>query len=150
MIKYIIASEDDIELLMQSRLEMLKVVNDLPEDYTFMDELIVNSKEYFTSGNQTTILAIDEKVVGCATMCYIEMMPTFSHPTGKRAHLMNVYTNSQYRRQGIAFQMLSMLISEAKDKGVTEISLDATELGRELYKKHGFVESNECMVLNMK
>lgn len=150
MISYTKATEDDIELLMQSRLEMLKVVNGLPEDYTFTDELIAYSREYFKNANQTTILAIDEKVVGCATMCYIEMMPTFSHPTGKRAHLMNVYTNSHYRRQGIAFQMLSMLINEAKEKGVTEISLDATELGRELYKKHGFVESNECMVLNVK
>jgi len=150
MIKYIIASEDDIDLLMQSRLEMLKVVNDLPEDYTFTDDLIVNSSEYFKNANQSTILAIDEKVVGCATMCYIEMMPTFSHPTGKRAHLMNVYTNSQYRRRGIALQMLSMLINEAKEKGVTEISLDASELGRPLYKKYGFVESNECMVLNVK
>jgi len=150
MIKYIITSDDDIELLIQSRLEMLKVVNDLSEDYTFTDELIVNSREYFINANQTTILAIDEKVVGCATMCYIGMMPTFSHPTGKRAHLMNVYTNSQYRRRGIGFQMLSMLINDAKEKGVTEISLDATELGRPLYKKYGFVESNESMVLNVK
>jgi ribosomal protein S18 acetylase RimI-like enzyme len=150
MIKYIISSEDDVELLMQSRLAMLKAVNDLQEDYKFTDELIENSREYFKYANQTTILAIDEKVVGCATMCYIEMMPTFLHPAGKRAHLMNVYTDSQYRRRGIAFQMVSMLINEAKEKGVTEISLDATELGRPLYKKYGFVESNEYMVLNMK
>lgn len=150
LISYSITTEDDIELLMQSRLKMLKVVNDLPEDYMFTDELISQSREYFKKANQTTILAIDEKVVGCATICYIEMMPTFSHPTGKRAHLMNVYTNRQYRRQGIASQMLSILINEAKEKGVTEISLDATESGRELYKKYGFVESNECMVLNMK
>ncbi|OPX42322.1 acetyltransferase (GNAT) family protein [Ruminiclostridium hungatei] len=147
MISYSKATEDDLELLMQSRLEMLRAVNDLPEDYVFTDELMACSREYFKNANQTTILAIDEKVVGCATMCYIDMMPTFSHPTGKRAHLMNVFTNSQYRRQGIAFQMLGILINEAKEKGVTEISLDATELGRDLYKKHGFVESNECMVL---
>ena len=79
----------------------------------------------------------------------MEMMPTFSHPAGKRAHLMNVYTNSQYRRQGIGFQMLNMLIEEAKEKGVTEISLDTTESGRPLYKKCGFVDSDECMVLDL-
>ena len=150
MIKFITASKDDIELLMQSRLEMLAVVNGLPADYKFTDELIKNSVEYFKNANQTTILAIDKKVVGCATMCYIEMMPTFSHPTGKRAHLMNVYTNSQYRRQGIALKMLELLINEAKEKGVTEISLDATALGTPLYKKCGFIESNECMVLTLK
>lgn len=150
MISYKKTTENDIELIMQIRLEMLKVVNNLPEAYMFTDELIGYSREYFKYANQTTILAIDKKVVGCATMCYVDMMPTFSHPTGKRAHLMNVYTNSEYRRQGIAFQMLNMLIDEAKEKGVTEISLDATELGRDLYKKHGFIESNECMVLDVK
>ena len=150
MISYIKATVDDIELLMQSRLKMLKAVNNLPEDYMFSEELIKCSREYFKNPNQTTILAIEEKVIGCATICYIELMPTYSHPTGKRAHLMNVYTNRQYRRQGIAFQMLSMLIKEASEKGVTEISLDATDLGRDLYKKIGFVDSNECMVLNLK
>lgn len=150
MISYIKATNDDIELLMQSRLEMLKAVNNLAEDYIFPEELIKFSREYFKNPNQTTILAIDEKVVGCATICYIEIMPTFSHPTGKRAHLMNVYTNRQYRRQGIAFQMLSLLIEEAREKGVTEISLDATELGRKLYKKYGFENSSECMILDLK
>lgn len=149
MLKYKIASKDDMEFLMQIRLEMLKIVNDLPTDYIFSDELIAKSREYFESANQTTVLAINEQVIGCATMCYIEMMPTFSHPTGRRAHLMNVYTNSRYRRQGIAFEMINILIDEARERGVTEISMDATESGRPLYKKCGFVESGECMVLNL-
>lgn len=149
MIKYVVATDDDMELLMQSRLEMLKEVNELPAEYVFSDELVDKSREYFARGNQTTVLAIDKAVIGCATICYIEMMPTFSHPTGKRAHLMNVYTDAGYRRQGIAQQMINMLINEAKAKGVTEISLDATESGRPLYRKCGFVESGECMVLNL-
>ena len=150
MIEYVVASKDDMELLMQSRLEMLRVVNELPCDYEFSKELIDKSREYFNSDNQTTVLAIYESVIGCATICYIEMMPTFSHPTGKRAHLMNVYTKSEYRRQGIALHMLNILIKEAKEKGVTEISLDATELGKPLYNKCNFALSEECMVLNLK
>ena len=150
MIEYVVASKNHMELLMQSRLEMLRVVNELPSDYEFSKELIETSREYFNNDNQTTVLAIDKCVIGCATICYIEMMPTFSHPTGKRAHLMNVYTNREYRRQGIAGHMLNILIKKAKEKGVTEISLDATELGKPLYKKCNFVESEECMVLNLK
>lgn len=149
MIKYIIASKDNIDVLIQSRLEMLRVVNELPSDYMFSDEFIAESREYFKNAAQTTVLAVDKAVVGCASLCYIKLMPTFSHPTGKRAHLMNVYTKSEYRRQGIAYKMIGMLINEAKEKGVTEISLDTTEQGRALYKKCGFVESDECMVLNL-
>lgn len=149
MIKYFVASNNDMELLIQSRLEMLRVVNELPYDYEFSKELIDNSREYFDSDKQTTVLAIDKCVIGCATICYIDMMPTFSHPSGKRAHLMNVYTNSEYRRQGIALHMLNILIEEANGKGITEISLDATKMGKPLYKKCNFIESEECMVLNL-
>lgn len=150
MIDYRIATKDDINLLMESRLETLIVVNNLEPDYQFSPDFVDNSRTYFENGDQTTVLALmGETVIGCASMCYINIMPTFSHPTGKRAHLMNVYTNSQYRRQGIACHMVNMLIKEAKDRGVTEISLDATQSGRALYQKCGFVDSTECMVLNL-
>lgn len=145
--RYIIVTDENIESAVEIRLEMLKVVNELSSDYVFDEEFMTASKEYFEKGKQTTVLAVDDKVIGCATICYIEMMPTFSHPTGKRAHLMNVYTNSAYRRQGIAYHMLCMLIQEAKERGVTEISLDATALGKPLYEKLGFKVSEECMTL---
>ena len=77
-------------------------------------------------------------------------MPTYDHPTGKRAHLMNVYTNKDYRRQGIGKKMVELLIDEAKSKGCTEISLDATEQGRCLYTQLGFTANNNGMVLNLK
>lgn len=149
MIDYRIATKDDIDLLMESRLETLKDVNNLEPGYPFSPDFVDNSRTYFENGDQTTVLALmGETVIGCASMCYINFMPTFSHPTGKRAHLMNVYTNSKYRRQGIAYHMVNMLIDEAKERGVTEISLDATQSGRALYQKCGFVDSTECMVLS--
>ncbi len=63
-INYKRTNKDDIEDLMKVRLEMLREVNDLPDDYEY-DEVIVNeSKKYFETGNQTTILAFDgQKVV---------------------------------------------------------------------------------------
>ena len=148
MIEYRTATNEDIELLMSSRFEMLRVVNNLPEDYVYSDEIIRESRDYFLNGDQTTVLATDNQaVVGCASISYMHIMPTFSHPTGKRAHIMNVYTKSAYRRQGIARRMCEMLIQDAWDKGVTEISLDATASGRALYYTLGFTDSDECMVL---
>jgi hypothetical protein len=44
--------------------------------------------------------------------------------------------------------MVTMLIEDAWSRGVTEITLDATEEGRPLYNKLGFTDSRECMVLN--
>ena len=148
--EYRIATKEDIDILMSIRLEMLQKVNELSDNYVFSDEFIANSKGYFLQGNQTTGIALENgKVVACASMSYIEIMPTFSHPTGNRAHLMNVYTNANYRRQGVARKLVQMLIDEARGKGVTEISLDATDLGRPLYETLGFCASDECMVMNL-
>lgn len=142
------ATKEDIELLMSSRLEMLKVVNGLPADYQYTDEFVKISRDYFLNGDQTTVLAVDDgKVIGCASMSYIRIMPTFSHPTGKRAHLMNVYTRNEYRRRGIARKMCEMLIGDAWNRGATEISLDATTMGRPLYESLGFKSTSEGMVL---
>ena len=150
MIQYKIATSEDIAELMAIRLEMLREVNDLPPDYVFSEDFCSYSRDYFLNGQHTTMLAVDEEdgnTIGCAMLCYLEMMPTFSHPTGKRAHLMNVYTAPDYRGQGIAHRMVEMLIEEARRRGVTEISLDATASGRPLYRKLGFQDSEECMVL---
>ena len=143
-----IADNNDIDTLMSIRLEMLKVVNDLSDDYTFSDELAEYSRKYFLNGDQTTVLAFDNgRAVACASISYIEIMPTFSHPKGKRGHIMNVYTNVSHRRKGIAKKLMEMLIADAKAKGATEISLDATEQGRPLYEAMGFKASDECMTM---
>ncbi len=143
-----IARKNDIDLIMSSRLEMLKEVNSLDADYQYNESFVEDSRRYFLDGDQTTVLALDGKrVIGCATICYITIMPTFSHPSGKRAHLMNVYTAKEYRKQGIGMKMVNILIDDAWNKGATEISLDATEAGRPIYKKCGFEDSEECMVL---
>ena len=148
MIHIKIADNEDIEALMSSRLEMLKVVNDLPEDYEYSDEMIHESRDYFLQGDHLSVLAFDgDEVIGCASVSFIWIMPTFDHPTGKRAHLMNVYTRSEYRRQGIARKMVGLLIEESWNKGVTEISLDSTRSGRPLYQSMGFTDSTEGMVL---
>jgi len=150
-IKYINTTKADIELLMQARLEMLREVNDLSDEYVYDETLVTESRRYFEDGNQTTVLALDnETVVGCASLSYIWIMPTFDHPTGIRAHLMNVYTKSEHRRKGISKRMVEMLIDEAKEKGVTEISLDATEIGRPLYEALGFENNSAGMVLEIR
>lgn len=150
MIEIIKADNSNIEELMSIRLEMLKIVNNMSDEDKFDKILVESSREYFLNGNQTTLLAKDgEKIIACASISYILLMPTFSHPTGKRAHLMNVYTNKAYRHQGIAKKMVRQLIAEAKEKGCTEISLDARPDGRPLYKILGFTENKEGMVLEL-
>ena len=117
-------TKDDMEILMKLRLEMLREVNDLSGEYEYDEKFISESRRYFESGEQTTVIALDGQTpVGCASLSYIWIMPTFSHPTGNRAHLMNVYTRADHRRRGISKKMVEILIEEAKENGVTEKSI---------------------------
>lgn len=144
-------NQNDIEDLMEIRLEMLRVVNGLDENVAFDKILVDTSREYFLNGDQTTVFAMDgDRIAGCASISYIWIMPTFSHPSGKRAHLMNVYTRKEYRRQGVAQKMVDFLIDDARAHGATEISLDATEMGKPLYKSLGFEENAAGMALLLK
>ena len=143
------ATKNDIETLMKIRMEMLKEVNSLSDDYVFDKSFIENCRKNFecTGETQTDILCIENgEPVACANLCYLSMMPTFSHPTGKRAHLMNVYVKIDFRRKGLAKKML---IEEAKARKVTEISLDATEKGRPLYESMGFSSNDSAMTMKL-
>lgn len=41
--------------------------------------------------------------------------------------------------------MIELLVDEAKERGVTEISLDATDDGRKLHEAMGWHENSEAM-----
>ena len=60
---------------------------------------------------------------------------------------MNIYTKPKYRRQGIAYKTLDLLVKAAKSRGITAISLEATDMGRPLYEKYGIVKMEHEMEL---
>ena len=60
---------------------------------------------------------------------------------------MNMYTHPTYRRKGIAAKTLDMLVNDIKNKGITAISLESTDMGRHLYEKYGFIKMNNEMEL---
>ena len=67
MIEFHIATADEVDDFMSVRLEMLKVVNNLAEDYQFDKTVVECSHKYFLEGNQTTIFAKDgKKMVRCS------------------------------------------------------------------------------------
>ncbi len=149
MIRIYQAGIKDIDELMELRKAMLREVNSLPEEHTFGKAFNRDSKRFFLSGNQTTFIAAEDKAIACATICYYDVLPTFAHPGGKRAHIMNVYTSKEYRRQGIASTLLYMLTDQAKERGITEITLDSVPDTKSIYYKSGFTDSDERMVMDI-
>ena len=138
------ASNEDEAL--RIRLDCLRAVGNLPKDYEFAPEFVAATRDFLRYADQTTLLACDGGIpVACATLCYKRCIPTLGHPTGRRAHIMNVYVAEGYRRQGVGKQLMLALHAEAAARGVTEITLDATDAGRKLYTTLGYQASDECM-----
>jgi len=151
VLRIINAADGGLSMALTIRLTALREICRLPSSYDFPHAFCEATRSFLSDSNQTTLLTLDDvgRPVACATMCYITLLPTFDHPTGARAHLMNVYTLPEYRRQGLSRALVQRLMDEARARGVTEISLDSTEAGRPLYASLGFLPNKEGMVYLM-
>ena len=145
------ASIQDINILTKSRIEVLRVANQLAEDVD-MSEVEAQSYDYYkkalSDGTHTAYLVFDgDRFIGAGGISYFRVMPTYHNASGNKAYIMNMYTNPDYRKLGIAYKTLELLVADANEKGVKAISLEATDMGRPLYEKFGFVKMNAEMEL---
>jgi GNAT superfamily N-acetyltransferase len=145
------ATLKDIEELVRTRIIVLRAANRLSDD---VDMSVVEQESYayykraLQTGEHIAYLVYDADVfVAAGGVSFYQVMPTFHNSTGKKAYIMNMYTAPEYRRQGIAFQTLDLLVKDAKAQGVSQIALEATDMGRPLYERYGFVKMEDEMEL---
>jgi len=62
---------------------------------------------------------------------------------GREALVLNVYTAPSWRRKGVARRLMDAIIAWAADAGVVRLVLSASEDGRPLYERMGFVATRE-------
>ena len=141
----------DIDELVRTRIIVLRAANKLSND---VDMSVVKEESYayyrraLENGEHIAYLVYDNGAfIGAGGVSFYQVMPTYHNPTGKKAYIMNMYTASAYRRQGIAFNTLDLLVKDVRKQGVSQITLEATEMGRPLYEKYGFVKMEDEMEL---
>lgn len=145
------ATIEDIDELVRTRIIVLRAANKLADDVD-MSVVEQESYEYYKRALETdehiAYLVYDNGTfIGTAGVSFYQVMPTYHNPTGKKAYIMNMYTATEYRRRGIAFHTLDLLVKEAREQGVSQITLEATDMGRPLYEKYGFVKMEDEMEL---
>ena len=145
------ATKEDLDILTETRIKVLRAANKLSDD---VDMNIVKQQTYnyyktaLDMGNHIAYLIFDDNIfVGAGGVSFFQVMPTCSNSTGNKGYIMNMYTNPRYRRKGVALKTLGILVEESKRRGVTDISLEATQMGRPLYEKFGFIAMNNEMKL---
>lgn len=107
-------------------------------------------KQYYmrhmADGTFVSWLAFDgDKIIGTSGMSFVEKPPYFGCPSGKIGLLSSMFTNPAYRRKGIAKELLSRVVSEAREYGCGTIQITASDMGVKLYADFGFVHNENFM-----
>jgi GNAT superfamily N-acetyltransferase len=108
-------------------------------------------KEWLKSGDYIGWLATPtdkpDTIVGGAG---IQLQPMLPRPLdvstigeGRQGTIVNVFAEPQWRRRGIAGLLIKEIIIWSKNQQIDRLTLHASDDGRSIYVKLGFVPSNE-------
>lgn len=150
-LRWKMAGSEDLELLVETRIQVLRAANQL-EDSVDMSAVEKETRIYYEralkDGSHIACLVFDgETFVGAGGVSFYQVLPTYHSSSGRRAYIMNMYTHPDYRRRGIALATLERLTAAARGRGISQISLEATAMGRKLYENYGFRPMNDEMEL---
>lgn len=116
------------------------------EDTDLRPALLDYYTRHMADGTFVSWLAVDgERIVGTSGMSFVEKPPYFGCPSGKMGLLSSMYTDPEYRRQGIARELLSRVIGEARQYGCGTVQITASDMGVLLYTDFGFVKNGNFM-----
>ena len=138
-------TEKDLDTFIEMRINQLREEG-AKEDIDLRSAL----KDYYTRhmADDTFVswLATDgEKIIGTSGMSIVEKPPYFGCPSGKIGLLSSMFTDKSYRRQGIARELLSRVVNEAKERGCGTVQITASDMGVLLYTDFGFTKNNNFM-----
>lgn len=138
-------TDKELDAFIQMRISQLR-----EEGATENIDLVPNLKDYYkrhmADGTFVSYLALDgDKIIGTSGMSFVEKPPYFGCPSGKIGLLSSMYTNPDYRRKGIAKELLSRVISEAKAYGCGTVQITASNMGVKLYTDFGFEHNGNFM-----
>ncbi len=143
------ANLQDLEVLVQMRLEILREVGDIKADIDTATLAEATRKYFVKKMPQGEFLAwvaeVDSQIVATSGLVFLQRPPYNGNLLGLEAYVMNVYTIPAWRGQGIATALLKEIISFVKASEAKRLWLHATEDGKRIYEKLGFVSTTKEM-----
>ena len=137
--------EDDLETFINMRITQLREEG-ATEKLNLIPALMDYYHRHMADGTFVSWLAVDgDKIVGTSGMSFVEKPPYFSCPSGKIGLLSSMYTDPDYRRQGIAKELLRRVLEEAREYGCGSVQITASDMGVLLYTDFGFVKNGNFM-----
>jgi GNAT superfamily N-acetyltransferase len=91
-------------------------------------------------------MATEGHVAAGAGLWLLDWFPNRRDRKSLRGYVLNVYTEPAYRRRGLARRLMQIVVDECRDRGITMVTLHASEEGRPLYEALGFSATNEMRI----
>ena len=138
-------TESDLETFISMRIAQLREEG-ATEDLDLVPALTDYYHRHMADGTFVSWLAADgDRIVGTSGMSFVEKPPYFSCPTGRIGLLSSMYTDPEYRRRGIAKELLRRVVEEARGYGCGAVQITASDMGTLLYADFGFVRNGNFM-----
>lgn len=137
------ASLEDVEALVQLRLALQLESGHLTQD-TMVTALKQATHQYLMEAlpKETFIVWVAEaegKIVASSGLIFFQKPPSENNLSGLEAYILNMYTLPPWRGQGIATRLLHELMQFVKQTRAHRIWMYATQDGKPIYEKVGFV-----------
>ena len=138
-------TEKELDTFIRMRIQQLREEG-ANEDVDLVPALKDYYERHMSDGTFVSWLAMDgEKIIGTSGMSFVEKPPYFGCPNGRIGLLSSMFTDPAYRRQGIAKELLGLVVNEARDYGCGTVQITASDMGVLLYTDFGFVKNRNFM-----
>ncbi len=145
MIDYQKLTEERLDTFIRMRIRQLREEG-ATEDIDLVPALLDYYRRHMADGTFVAWLGLDgDRIVGTSGMSFVEKPPYFGCPSGKMGLLSSMFTAPEYRRRGIARELLSRVVEEARAYGCGTVQITASDMGVLLYTDFGFVKNGNFM-----
>ena len=148
-IQYKKLTDNELDTFIDIRIKQLREEG-ATEDIDLKPALRDYYERHMADGTFVSWIALDDdKIIGTSGMSFVEKPPYFGCPNGKIGLLSSMYTSNEYRRKGIAKELLTRVVKEAKDYGCGAVQITASDMGVLLYTDFGFRKNGNFMQYNI-
>ena len=146
-----LATIEDADALVRIRVKFLEEVGQFGEGVD-VNEVADAFRDYLMrklpAGEFLAWVAEAEgEVVATSGLCFFERPPNGTSPKGLEAYVMNMYTAPAWRGRGLATALLDAALAHVRKTDARRVWLHATDEGRPVYERAGFVASDTEMEL---
>lgn len=96
------------------------------------------------------VIKNDDEIIASGAITIVSFVPVPSDLSHNIAYLHSMYTEKTHRQKKCAQKIVDRAIQYCQKNGISRILLNASDAGKPIYEKAGFVSSPEAMRLFIK